>query len=230
MTRGQAFSKRIVDLLAAAVGLVALAPLMATIAVAIKWSSPGPVFFRQRRVGRDGVLFWLYKFRTMRPDPGGPAITAADDARITPIGRWLRHWKLDELPQLLNVLRGDMSLVGPRPELPRYVRLYSREQRRVLSVQPGITGPSQICFRNEERLLAAQPDPEAYYVATLLPAKLALDLDYASHACLLGDLRLGLGTVLALWGLTAGPQEHDAMPRLPTFRWRAARSTPRRRV
>jgi lipopolysaccharide/colanic/teichoic acid biosynthesis glycosyltransferase len=192
------FAKRTSDLVIACASLVALAPLMLSLAVAIRRSSRGPVFFRQQRVGRGGALFWLYKFRTMRPDGEGLSITAADDARITPIGRWLRRAKLDELPQLLNVLRGEMSLVGPRPEVPRYVRLYNPEQRQVLAVRPGITGPSQIRFRDEEKLLAAQPDPEAYYVSTLLPAKLAVDLEHVRRPSLRKDLQLLVCTLLAV--------------------------------
>jgi lipopolysaccharide/colanic/teichoic acid biosynthesis glycosyltransferase len=201
----QAFIKRAFDLTLATVSLIALAPFMAVLAAAIRSSSPGSVFFRQQRIGRGGVPFWLYKFRTMRPARGGPSITAAGDPRITPIGRWLRHWKLDELPQLLNVLRGDMSLVGPRPEVPEYVRLYGSEQRQVLSVRPGITGPSQIRFRAEERLLAAQQDPNAYYVGKLLPAKLAVDLEYVQHPGFLRDLRLLVQTLLALGRPTTAP-------------------------
>jgi lipopolysaccharide/colanic/teichoic acid biosynthesis glycosyltransferase len=205
MSVRQQFAKRTLDLTVSAVGLVALLPLLAAVAAAIRASSPGPVFFRQRRIGRGGVPFWLYKFRTMRPAPGGPSITAAGDHRITPVGRWLRHWKLDELPQLFNVLRGEMSLIGPRPEVPEYVRLYDAEQQRVLSVRPGITGPSQICFRDEERLLAAQPDPQAYYTSTLLPAKLAVDLNYLRQASIREDVRLLSRTVLAICHLTRDP-------------------------
>ena len=199
------FSKRAVDLTVAAAALIMLAPLMIAVAVVVRGSSPGPVFFRHRRVGRGGVPFWLYKFRTMRSDAPGPAITAAGDSRITPIGRWLRQWKLDELPQLLNVLCGEMSLVGPRPEVLQYVRLYDREQQRVLSVRPGITGPSQIRFRDEERLLAAQLDPESYYVTSHLPAKLTLDLEYVQGGSVLGDLRLLVHTALAVCRPAARP-------------------------
>jgi lipopolysaccharide/colanic/teichoic acid biosynthesis glycosyltransferase len=205
----QAFAKRSVDLAAATGGLLVLSPILLALAVAIRWSSPGPILFRQQRVGRGGVPFWLYKFRTMRPDLGGSFLTAAGDVRITPIGRWLRHWKLDELPQLLNVLRGDMSMVGPRPEVPRYVRLYDAEQQRVLSVRPGITGPSQIRFRDEERLLAAQHNPEAYYVETLLPTKLAVDLQYVRQPSLLRDLQLLAQTVLAIGRPTTARDGQD---------------------
>jgi len=195
------------DLLLSTVALLALAPLIAVVALLVKGSSAGPVFFRQQRVGRDGTLFWLYKFRTMRPAAGGPAITSAGDTRITRVGRVLRQWKLDELPQLLNILRGEMSLVGPRPEVPQYVRLYSPEQRGVLDVRPGITGPSQIRFRDEETLLAAQPDPELYYHTALLPAKLAIDLEYARHHHLLGDLQLIAGTVRAVCRPSTPPSQ-----------------------
>jgi lipopolysaccharide/colanic/teichoic acid biosynthesis glycosyltransferase len=213
MTPAQRILKRILDLTMATVGLILLAPLMAAIAAAIRASSPGPVLFRQRRVGRGGQLFWLCKFRTMRPDSGGPSVTATGDQRITPVGGWLRHWKLDELPQLWNVLRGEMSLVGPRPEVPCYVRLYDAEQQGVLAVRPGITGPSQIRFRGEERLLAAQRDPERYYVTTLLPAKLAVDLAYLRQANLWDDLRLVARTLLALWHATDGPNSGDQATR-----------------
>lgn len=197
-------TKRCLDLVVAALGLALLVPVLVVVAIAIRCSSPGPVFFCQRRVGRGGVPFRLYKFRTMRHDTGGASITAAGDPRITSIGRFLRHWKLDELPQLLNVLRGEMSLVGPRPEVARYVRLDDPEQQRVLSVRPGVTGASQITFRNEEALLARQSDPESYYVTTLLPAKLALDLEYLRHASLRRDLRLLVQTAFALWPSGAG--------------------------
>jgi lipopolysaccharide/colanic/teichoic acid biosynthesis glycosyltransferase len=191
-------AKRSVDLSIAVIALIVLSPLMLLLAAAVRRSSPGPILFRQRRVGRDGIPFLIFKFRSMRPEAGGPAITAAGDARITPIGRWMRRGKLDELPQLFNVLRGEMSLVGPRPEVPHYVDLYTAEQRRVLSVRPGITGPGQVRFCDEERLLAAQADPEAYYVSTLLPAKLAIDLEYVGRPSLIRDLALLAQTAIAL--------------------------------
>jgi lipopolysaccharide/colanic/teichoic acid biosynthesis glycosyltransferase len=220
MLRG--LTKRFLDLIVALLTLIALAPLMGALALAIKHFSPGPVFFRQRRIGRGGRSFWLYKFRTMQPRPPsgpcpeGPAITTAGDPRITPIGRRLRDWKLDELPQLLNVLRGEMSLVGPRPEVPQYVSLEDPRQREVLSVRPGVTGLTQIRFRDEEQLLAAQPDPEAYYVTTLLPAKLALDLEYVHGQSLRRDLEILARTLFAIG-------------RYGTARREAAHSTPRRR-
>jgi lipopolysaccharide/colanic/teichoic acid biosynthesis glycosyltransferase len=191
--------KRALDISVAVAALLLLAPLMILLAAAVKRSSPGPVFFRQRRVGRGGKLFWLLKYRTMWDAPGGPALTAAGDPRITPLGRRLRRWKLDELPQLVNVLRGEMSLVGPRPEVPQYVAVYDDAQRQTLSVRPGITGPSQIRFRAEEKLLAECPDPEAYYLTTLLPRKLQLDLQYVREGNPFTDLRLLAATIVALW-------------------------------
>src|SRR5262249_39073602 len=159
-------------------GLALLAPLMAAIAALVRLSSPGPILFRQKRVGVNERLFLLYKFRTMRVGHVGSSVTAGDDPRVTPIGRWLRQTKWDELPQLFNVLKGEMSLVGPRPEVPEYVRHYTPEQRQVLAVRPGITGVSQLEFRCEEALLAGRDDVEAYYLSVVLPAKLRLDLRY----------------------------------------------------
>jgi lipopolysaccharide/colanic/teichoic acid biosynthesis glycosyltransferase len=193
-----AAAARLIDVgIAILVTLCAL-PVMCAVAVLVRVSSRGPVLFRQRRVGRDGVAFWLLKFRTMQVGTDGPSVTAGGDARVTHIGRFLRQWKLDELPQLLNVLRGDMALVGPRPEVPEYVRHYSDEQRRVLSVRPGITGVSQLRFRHEESLLAGRADAEVYYLATIMPAKLELDLGYVSHRSLTGDLGLLAQTLAAI--------------------------------
>ncbi|MEW6580001.1 MAG: sugar transferase, partial [Chloroflexota bacterium] len=167
--------KRPFDLLASAIGLVFLSPLFALIALLIRLSSPGPIFYRARRVGRCGREFTLYKFRSMvaNADRQGPGITTAGDPRVTPIGRVLRRTKLDELPQLWNVLRGDMSLVGPRPEDPRYVALYTPEQRRVLDVRPGITSLASIEYRHEEAVLRG-PDWEQRYIREVMPAKLTI--------------------------------------------------------
>ena len=189
-------AKRAVDVLASVGGLAVLAPLLVIIAGAVL-TDGGPVMFRQLRVGRQGRLFRLWKFRTMVPDAerAGPQLTAAGDRRITPVGRWLRRTKLDELPQLLNVLAGDMSLVGPRPEVPRYVACYTREQRQVLELVPGITDPASIAYRDEARILADADDPERLYVEQILPDKLRRNLAYASHATLGQDLRIVLQTL-----------------------------------
>ncbi len=194
--------KRISDCLLAAMGLILALPLMAVIALLIKLDSPGSVFFAHERVGRHGRKFKVLKFRTMVQDAPklGGAITAEHDPRITRIGRLLRATKLDELPQLWNVLKGEMSLVGPRPEVERYVQLWEPELRElVLSVRPGITGLTQIRYRHEERLLAQQPDPEKYYREVLLPLKLASDAAYVRRRSLLFDFYLLLRTFVALF-------------------------------
>ncbi len=191
--------KRAIDLLLSAVGLVLLAPLFLLIAAAIKLDSPGPVFFRQQRVGRHGVPFRIFKFRTMAVAAPGREITVGADPRITRVGAVLRRTKLDELAQLIDVFRGTMSLVGPRPEVPRYVAMYPQAQRaRVLSVRPGITDFTSLRFRNEGELLARAADPEREYVEVILPEKLQSAVNYVDHASLGNDvqaLRLTLRTV-----------------------------------
>ena len=191
--------RRLVDVTAATAGLVVLSPLFLIIAVSIKRDSPGPVFYRARRVGKDGHEFRLYKFRSMvaGADRQGPGITAAGDSRVTKVGRFLRRTKLDELPQLINVLIGDMSLVGPRPEDPRYVALYTQEQRQVLAVRPGITSAASLTYRDESTLLSGE-DWERRYIQKIMPHKLAIDLDYQARRTLASDLNLILRTVLAL--------------------------------
>jgi lipopolysaccharide/colanic/teichoic acid biosynthesis glycosyltransferase len=194
-------AKRAFDLLAAGLGLLLLAPLMLAIAVAVKLDSRGPVLFRQVRVGRHGVLFRIRKFRTMVADAPqlGPALTVGDDARITRIGRWLRRTRLDELPQLVDVLAGHMSLVGPRPELPQYVALYPPGLReRALAVRPGITDPSSLLFLDESAQLARAADPEREYVDVILPRKLQCAADYAAQAGLRSDVGVLLRTLRLL--------------------------------
>ena len=195
--------KRLLDLLLSAAGLVLLAPLFLGVAAWIRLDSRGPVFFRQERIGRGGVPFRIHKFRTMRDAPGsaGPAITVGADPRITRAGAFLRRTKLDELPQLIDVLRGDMSLVGPRPEVPQYVAGYPAEVRaKVLSVRPGLTDPASLQFRDESALLARAADPEREYREVVLPAKLRLAAEYVDQATLVGDLRLIVQTLCALLG------------------------------
>jgi lipopolysaccharide/colanic/teichoic acid biosynthesis glycosyltransferase len=194
--------KRIFDLVLSALALVLLAPLFAVIALAIRWDSAGPVLFRQERVGRGGRPFRIHKFRTMGADAPlqGPALTIGHDPRITRVGAWLRRTKLDELPQLIDVLRGHMSLVGPRPEVPQYVALYPADLRaRVLSVRPGITDPVSLKLADEASVLAAAADPERTYREELLPAKLREAVAYAEQASLWSDLRIIAATVHALW-------------------------------
>lgn len=185
--------KRLVDVVFSAAGLLVLSPLLLAVALAIKLDSPGPVFFRQTRVGRGGAEFRIHKFRTMvhRPAAAGPALTVGDDRRITRVGGWLRERRIDELAQLIDVLRGVMSLVGPRPEVPRYVAHYPPALRaKVLSVRPGITDPASLAYRDESVLLARAADPEREYIEVVLPAKLALAADYVDHAGTWRDLQV----------------------------------------
>jgi|SRR5580765_128102 len=195
-------AKRLFDLICAGAGLLLLSPLLLGIALWIKLDSAGPVFFRQQRVGRFGVPFRIHKFRTMREDAPalGPQLTIGADPRITRAGRWLRASKLDELPQLLDVIAGTMSLVGPRPEVPRYVAMYPAALRdKVLSVRPGITDPASIEYRDESLLLARAADPERVYVEQVMPAKLRHAAQYVDHMSLRGDQRVIGATVRALW-------------------------------
>ena len=194
-------AKRLFDLLLSGLGLLLLSPLLLAIALWIKIDSRGPVLFRQERVGRFGRPFLIHKFRTMAADAParGPQITIGADPRITAAGRFLRRSKLDELPQLWDVLRGAMSLVGPRPEVPRYVALYPEAARvLVLSVRPGITDLASLQYRDEGEQLASAADPERAYVEQVLPAKLALSTQYVQEASFGGDLRLILATLAAL--------------------------------
>ena len=193
-------SKRLLDLLVTLLLLPVALPLMAAIALWVRLDSPGPALFRQLRVGRGGRLFRIHKFHTMQQAEGGPQITARGDARITRAGRWLRAAKLDELPQLIDVLRGDMSLVGPRPEVPRYMALYPEDARRlILSVRPGITDRAAIEFRDEERLLAESPDPERTYVERIMPIKQRHYLAYVARHSVAGDLRILFDTLRAMF-------------------------------
>jgi lipopolysaccharide/colanic/teichoic acid biosynthesis glycosyltransferase len=192
--------KRALDLIFAVLGLILLAPLLAVIALVIKFGDGGPVFFAQQRIGQFGVLFRMYKFRTMvvNAEQIGLALTTRNDPRITRVGEWLRRTKLDELPQLWNVVKGDMSLVGPRPEVPRYVALYTAEQRRVLDVRPGITDPASISFIDESSLLSASNAPETEYANNILPLKLSANLAYAERATIASDLVVIAKTIFRL--------------------------------
>lgn len=194
-------TKRLFDLVGAAVALLLLSPLLLAAALAVKLDSPGPVFFRQQRVGRGGVPFRIHKFRTMREGAPGLQITVGDDPRITRVGRWLRRTRIDELPQFIDVLQGTMSLVGPRPEVPRYVAFYPPELReRVLSVRPGITDPVSLAYAEESERLAQAADPEREYVEVLLPRKLQAAAAYAERATLWTDLGVLLRSVGVLLG------------------------------
>ena len=193
--------KRVLDLCMASIGLTMSLPVVLIIAAVILAGMGRPILFQQERVGMDGRSFRLMKFRTMREKSTGRLpITGSGDHRITEIGRLLRAMKLDELPQLVNVLRGDMSIVGPRPEVPRYVATYTDAQRVVLMVRPGLTDEATVAFRDEERLLGLvdEGSREEYYVKTILPRKLALSLDYLRRAGIGADLWVMWRTALAV--------------------------------
>lgn len=194
-------AKRLFDLLASGVGLLALAPVLLGIALAIKLESHGPVFFRQERVGRFGKTFRIHKFRTMVTDAErrGLQITVGTDARVTKVGAVLRKHKLDELAQLIDVFIGDMSLVGPRPEVPRYVGCYPAEARKiVLSVKPGITDRASIEYKDENEILGRSKDPHKAYVDEVLPIKIGYYIDYVETRSFWGDIRIIYATLLAI--------------------------------
>ena len=189
--------KRLFDILASGLGLLVLSPLFLILAVWIPLDSQGPVFYRQTRVGRGGRDFRIFKFRTMRvgADKGSLVTIGGRDPRVTRVGAFLRRLKLDELPQLLNVLIGDMSLVGPRPEVRKYVDLYTPEQLHVLDVRPGMTDAASIKYRNESELLGQVEYPEDYYIHVILPDKLAINLDYVQNHSFWGDIKLIFKTI-----------------------------------
>ena len=199
-SRGQRRQKRAFDVLFGTVGFVLLSPLFLLGCVLAKVQSAGPVFYKAKRVGKDEVIFEMYKFRTMvvNADKLGGGLTTYRDARITRVGRFLRWTKLDELPNLINVIRGEMSLVGPRPEAPIYVQHYTAAQKQVLQVKPGMTGPSQLANRHEEEKFKARANPEHYYLTELMPQKLALDLRYVATHSFAADLGWLLKTFWAV--------------------------------
>src|SRR2546422_5509559 len=194
-------AKRIYDLFFSTLGLALLSPLFLLIAVLVRLSDGGPVFFRQQRVGQHGKRFWIWKFRTMIVDAEnkGLSVTKDGDPRITPAGRFLRKTKLDELPQLWNVLLGEMSFVGPRPEVPRYVDRYTPAQREILRFKPGITDMATMLFRDEEALLRGTEDVESFYLQYCLPKKIELNLQYARRAGVLQDIWIIVQTLCPYW-------------------------------
>jgi lipopolysaccharide/colanic/teichoic acid biosynthesis glycosyltransferase len=200
--RLQLILKRIFDILVSFVGLVILSPLFIVLAIVIVSDSKGPVFFKQTRVGRNGVPFKIYKFRTMIEDAEakGMQLTVGDDSRITNVGTFLRKTKIDELPQLINVFKGEMSFVGPRPEVPKYVELYTEDQRQVLMVRPGITDLASIEYRNESELLATADNPEKVYIEEVMPRKIELNKKYIENISLCGDIRVIFKTLASLVG------------------------------
>ena len=190
--------KRLFDILASGIGIIILSPVLLIIALRIKSGSDGPVFFKQIRVGQDGKEFQILKFRTMVVDAEkmGRQITVGADNRITKVGGFLRKYKLDELPQLFNVFKGDMSLVGPRPEVPRYVDMYTEEQKKVLNVKPGITDLASIRYRDENELLGQAENPDEFYINTIMPDKLALNLEYINKSNVFYDIYIIIETII----------------------------------
>jgi lipopolysaccharide/colanic/teichoic acid biosynthesis glycosyltransferase len=210
-------AKRLIDFCGALLGVVLLSPILFILAFLIRFDSPGPVFYRGVRVGRFGKPFRMFKFRTMvaNAEQIGGASSATDDVRITRVGRFLRRYKLDELPQLINVLRGEMSLVGPRPEVLQYVAMFSAEEKVILSVAPGITDWASVWNRDEGKLLAGSHDPEKVYLEQIRPEKIRLQLEYVRNQSLSNDIRILLATfkVLLFGRLEAAvlqERSHDA--------------------
>lgn len=189
--------KRAFDLLLAVPGLIVISPVLLIAACAIFFYDGGPVFFKQVRVGRDGKLFKIWKYRTMivNAEKSGGQLTVGGDRRVTRVGKLLRKTKLDELPQLFNVIAGEMSMVGPRPEVPRYVEMYTEGQRQVLALNPGITDEASIKYRAESEVLAQSTDPERTYVEELMPEKIELNMQYARHASMATDIMVILRTI-----------------------------------
>lgn len=188
--------KRLFDILASFLGLIIISPLFLVLAIWIKLDSKGPVFYKQERVGRGNNDFKLYKFRSMRvgADKAGLLTVGGRDSRLTRSGYYIRKYKLDEFPQLINVLKGDMSLVGPRPEVRKYVEMYTTEQMHVLDVRPGITDMASIKYRNENELLAKAEDPDQYYIDVIMQDKLRINLEYVKNHSFLYDIKLIFGT------------------------------------
>ena len=182
--------QRSCDIVVSFSAILILALPMAFVMLLIKISDRGPAIFSQQRIGREGKPFWLYKFRTMKVNHNGPSITPDGDPRITSVGRVLRHWKIDELPQLWNILLGDMTIIGPRPEVARFVRTYSPEQRRLLQFTPGLASLSQLVYSHEAEMLQGQQNPEEAYTQQLLPKKIAVDLEYEKRRTVWTDIRL----------------------------------------
>lgn len=201
--------KWIFDRVMAAAGLLALCPVLAVVAVLIRVRMPGgPVIFRQRRVGRGGRLFTMYKFRSMTVGHGGSSVSVAGESRITPLGHVLRRYKLDELPELWNVLIGDMSLVGPRPDVPGYADRLTGADRDVLRLRPGITGPASLKYANEEEILALVDDPQRYNDEVIFPDKVRINLQYYRSHSLAVDIRLILATIFRSYSDTATPPDN----------------------
>lgn len=190
--------KRSFDIISSLLGLILLIPIFIVVSILIKVDSRGPIFFSQERIGKDFKPFRIFKFRTMIQTNNGPLITTTNDLRITRIGKYLRRYKIDELPQLFNVLKGDMSLVGPRPEVKRYVDLFESDYRKILTIRPGITDPASIRYSNEEALLSQSPEYEKFYIERILPEKLSLSIEYVKNNNIITDIIIILKTIFRI--------------------------------
>lgn len=193
--------KRIFDIVASLGGLIILSPMLIIVAICIKLDSKGPVFFKQKRVGKNKKIFEIYKFRTMVTDAEklGKQITVGNDSRITRVGKFIRKCKLDEFPQLINVVKGEMSLVGPRPEVPRYVELYDEYEEQILLVKPGITDYASIEFRNENEILGNSSNPEETYIEEIMPTKIELNMKYIRNISILEDIKIITRTIYVIF-------------------------------
>jgi len=201
--------KRLFDMLVSLTGILILLPLFAFIAIRVKLDSKGPIFYRGKRIGRRGKTFWIYKFRTMYEDADQMSASSSagdDDPRITNFGRFLRSYKLNELPQLINVLKGEMSFVGPRPEVEKYVKLFTEEETAILSVRPGITDYASLKFHNEGEILSGSPDPDKAYEEKIRPEKLKLQLEYVRNHSFWIDLKIMAMTAKTLVKSWLGPK------------------------
>ncbi|MFN3396685.1 MAG: sugar transferase [Thermodesulfovibrionales bacterium] len=190
--------KRSFDIIASLLGLILLIPFFIVVSILIKVDSKGPVFFSQERIGKDFKPFRIFKFRTMIQTNNGPLITTANDLRITRVGKYLRRYKIDELPQLFNVLKGDMSLVGPRPEVKKYVDLFDSDYRKILTIRPGLTDPASLRYSNEEAILSQSPDYEEAYIKRILPEKINLSLEYVNNHTMMRDITIILETIFKI--------------------------------
>lgn len=193
--------KRIFDIVASLVGLIILSPMLIIVSICIKLDSKGPIFFKQKRVGKNKKIFEIYKFRTMVTDAEklGKQITVGNDSRITKVGKFIRKCKLDEFPQLINVVKGEMSLVGPRPEVPRYVELYDEYQKQILLVRPGITDYASIEFRNENEILENSINPEEIYIEEIMTRKIELNMKYIRNISLFEDIKMIIKTIYVIF-------------------------------
>jgi lipopolysaccharide/colanic/teichoic acid biosynthesis glycosyltransferase len=189
--------------------ILVFSPILVAISFAAFFFQGHPIFFLQERIGRDGAKFKIVKFRTMRNNNVGSQVTSTGDARITPLGKWLRNWKLDEIPQLINIVKGEMTFVGPRPEVPRYVEFYTSEEKKILNWKPGMTDYATLAFRNEEQLMAMSSDPESFYVKEVMPVKIRINLEHGKNRNWINDSKVILRTILVVLKIQEPPHQDE---------------------